>query len=242
MVVIGTILEAVLVSQIDFTCLGSPQASDEPGIFPIWMWCSRDTSKVTLSLSEVSGTLCRTPGVCLSSKNNSDKDGAEIVETVETKNKGGLWKLTKFQLVNGFGLCVSKDLKKEQLIQKKCDRLTKTCLIGYAFEIVNGIRSIYLECQTNSYFNSFSFNEDLGTICRKPGICLVSQKNSDQDRAPIVQSVVTTDKGGIWKYKDGNFVNGFGLCLERDLNDSPSQLIQAKCNPESFWQKINLSV
>lgn len=100
-----------------------------------------------------------------------------------------------------------------------------------------GLLPIFYSCHGGSN-QAFKLNEVDGKLCRKPGVCLASKNNSDQDKAEVEQTAVVTQKGGIWKFKDGNLINGFGLCLERDLEDSPSQLIQSKCDPESNWQKF----
>jgi hypothetical protein len=244
MVVMGTILEAVLPvleSQIDFTCIGSPNKDPKPGIRPIWSSCNKKALADNLFLNEEKGTLCRTKGVCLASKNNSDEDGSEIVEIAETNNKGGFWQFRNLKLVNGFGLCLQRDVEKEQLIQKKCDESRKPCNALPNGQRLPGNRPIRLLCSLNTYSNAFLFNEATGTICRIPGVCLASKNDSDRDRAEMVQTAVTTEKSGLWKFTDGYFVNGFGFCLERDLDDSPSQLVQAQCNPDNYWQKFNLN-
>lgn len=239
MVVMGTILEAVLVSQIDIKCIGSPNNDTNPGISPVSLDCTKRLSVDIFSLNLETGTLCRAPGVCLASENNSDQDGAEIVETTETKNKGGIWKLKSLGLVNSFGLCLKRNGQKyeSQLVQAKFCIPTRHCAALPLGPSVSGIQNVRFTCQLEMYNNAFTFEEDTGKICRMPGVCLASKNNSNVDRAEIVQSDVTTEKSGLWKFQDGSYVNGFGLCLEKDLDDSPSQLIQSKCNPQSYWQK-----
>ncbi len=241
MVVMGTIREAVeaaaLVWQVDPTCIGSPNNDTKPGVSPIVVSCRRRTSSEKLVLNTESGALCRTPGVCLASKNNSDQSGTEIFETAETKNNGGIWKLKNNLLVNSFELCLSRDGEHygSQLIQSKRCGLFKPCFASRLGRPVNGAQTVNFQCDI--YENVFSFEEDTGKICRLPDVCLASKGNSNQDRKELIQTAVTTEKSGLWKINDGIFVNGFGLCLERDLDDSPSQFIQAKCNPASYWQK-----
>ncbi len=80
-----------------------------------------------------------------------------------------------------------------------------------------------------------------GTICSSSGTCLTPKDNSNQVKAEILHKAKALRRGSVWNFKDGNIVNRYGLCLEREKpkNNKPSELIQAKCDPANLWQKFH---
>lgn len=120
MVLMGTMLEAVLVSEIDDFCVDSPASNGDFGTRPIVYPChGGDNQAFTL----VDGRLCRSPNVCLTSYDDSDQ--SEVIQAPTDTENGSVWKLENGNLVNAFGLCLERARPTEDnysmLIQAKCD-------------------------------------------------------------------------------------------------------------------------
>ncbi len=126
MVVMGNILEAVLVSNIDGFCVEIPGCT---AVRPIVTPCNGG-DKQALSINIRSGILGIKNGYHLTSRNNSAKDQAEIGagyndEYTFSYTKGNLWKFENGNVINRFGFCLErvklKDKESSVLIQAKCE-------------------------------------------------------------------------------------------------------------------------
>lgn len=120
----GAILEAVLVSDIDGFCVEIPISCPLKPVRAIVKPCNGGNNQA-LSINNRSGIISDKNNKHLTSRDNSDKDQAEIVSGEIKYTKGNLWKSKDGSLINRFGFCLErvkpKDNEWSDLIQAKCD-------------------------------------------------------------------------------------------------------------------------
>lgn len=93
-------------------------------------------------------------------------------------------------------------------------------------------------------FQDFSIDNRTGLLREKiVGFRLTSRDNSAKEQAEIVTGENIYTRGNLWKFENGNVINRFGFCLERQIPKGKewSGLIQAKCNPQNNWQKFHFA-
>ncbi len=119
-------LEAVLVSDIDGFCVATTTTCPKTNPATV-IPCHYARPEGHFSLNKRDGTVCFRSDVCLTSRNNSNQDQAEIIQTWKNLQRGSVWKFINGTLVNRFGFCLQRVEPEYKyttityLVQAKCD-------------------------------------------------------------------------------------------------------------------------